>query len=154
MKTYIIKYIFADVSPPEFIRCPSDIRANIDGNSTALVNWTKPIAHDNSNVGLNITVIPSGISPPHAFNETTLVSYTATDANGNTNDCSFKVILEGKPTKVFIKVKQEMAWLKVPVTVNIIEHWIRLYTYKNLYCSYWVEEMNLSLTNRDIFIVN
>lgn len=65
-------------------------------NSTTLVNWTEPVAMDNSNLEPNITVDPSEISPPHIFNETTLVVYTATDASGNKDECSFKVILEGK----------------------------------------------------------
>lgn len=58
----------------------------------------EPVAQDNSNVGINITVTPAGISPPYTFNETTLIVYTATDANGNTDECSFKVILEGNPS--------------------------------------------------------
>lgn len=76
--------------------CPSDVRASIGANSTALLNWTEPVALDNSNVEPNVTVFPPGISPPHNFNETTVVKYTARDASGNKDECSFKVILEGK----------------------------------------------------------
>lgn len=76
--------------------CPSDIRANIGVNSTSLVNWTEPVALDNSNVAPNLTVFPPGISPPHHFNETTIVQYIASDASGNKDGCLFKVILEGK----------------------------------------------------------
>ncbi|KAJ7360012.1 hypothetical protein OS493_019099, partial [Desmophyllum pertusum] len=70
-----------DVTPPVLMRCPSDIRASIL-NSTALVNWTEPVALDNSNLAPEVTVRPPGISPPHIFNETTLVVYTAIDASG------------------------------------------------------------------------
>ncbi|KAJ7360015.1 hypothetical protein OS493_019103 [Desmophyllum pertusum] len=80
-------------TPPVLMRCPSDIRASIL-NSTALVNWTEPVALDNSNLAPEVTVRPPGISPPHIFNETTLVVYTAIDASGNERQCSFRVILE------------------------------------------------------------
>lgn len=80
-----------------FVRCPSDIRASMSVNSSALVNWTVPVAMDNSDLEPNITVVPLGIIPPYNFNNTTVVVYTATDASGNKDVCSFKVILEGKP---------------------------------------------------------
>lgn len=79
------------------MRCPSDIRSSININSTALANWTEPVAMDNSNLEPTVTVIPAGITPPHTFNETTLVVYTATDESGNKDECKFKVMLEGKP---------------------------------------------------------
>ena len=78
------------------MRCPSDIRASINVNSTALANWTEPVALDNGNLGPQVTVAPPGISPPHKFNETTIVVYTARDASGNKKECSFKVVLEGE----------------------------------------------------------
>lgn len=81
--------------------CPADIRANISVNSTALVNWTEPVALDNIKLSPNVTVIPSGISPPHIFNKTTLVVYTASDTSGNRNECSFTVVLEGESEKGF-----------------------------------------------------
>ena len=78
------------------MRCPSDIRANINENSTALVNWTEPVALDNSNMAPQLTIFPRGISPPHIFNDTVLVVYTARDASGNQKECSFRIILEGE----------------------------------------------------------
>jgi len=78
------------------MRCPSDIRANINANSTALVNWTLPVALDNSNLAPQLTVFPPGISPPQIFNGTALVVYTARDASGNKKECSFRIILEGQ----------------------------------------------------------
>ena len=79
------------------MRCPSDIRANINANGAALVNWTQPVALDNSNLAPQVTIVPQGISPPHVFNETALIVYTATDTSGNKRECSFKVVLEGEP---------------------------------------------------------
>ena len=76
--------------------CPSDIRASINVSSTVLVNWTEPVALDNGDLAPQVTVVPPGISPPHKFNKTTLVVYTARDASGNKKDCSFKVVLEGE----------------------------------------------------------
>ena len=80
--------------------CPSDIRANINANSTALVNWTKPVALDNSDLAPQVTVVPVGVSPPHIFNRTTLIVYTARDASGNRRECSFRVVLIGESEKV------------------------------------------------------
>ena len=76
------------------MRCPSDIRATINANATALVNWTQPVALDNSNLAPQVTVVPLGISPPHIFNKTTFIVYTARDASGNKEECSFKVVLD------------------------------------------------------------
>jgi len=75
--------------------CPSDIRASING-STALVNWTEPVALDNGDLPPQVTIVPEGISPPQTFNKTTLVVYTAMDSSGNKKECSFKVVLEGE----------------------------------------------------------
>ena len=88
------------------MRCPSDIRANMAINSTALVNWTEPIALDNSKLAPQVTVIPSGISPPHIFNETTTVVYTARDASGNKKECSFKVVSEGE-SEIVVRFSQQ-----------------------------------------------
>ena len=93
---YFYSYFPTDVTPPVFMRCPSDIRANINANSTALVNWTQPFALDNSNRAPQVTITPPGISLPHIFNETTLVVYTATDASGNKKECAFRIVLEGE----------------------------------------------------------
>ena len=88
--------IFADVSPPVFKNCPSDIRVNLGTDSTAVANWTAPIALDDSNVEPQVTVFPDGIKPPHVINETLMVEYTAKDPSGNADKCSFKIIPEGK----------------------------------------------------------
>ena len=89
-----------DVTPPVFMRCSSDIRANINANATALVNWTEPVALDNGDLPPQVTVVPAGISPPYIFNKTTLIVYTATDGSGNKRECSFRVVLKGGSEKV------------------------------------------------------
>jgi len=83
-----------DITPPTFKSCPSDIRESLSANSSALVNWTIPIAVDNSGTTPLLRVLPHGASPPYTFYENTLIVYTAEDAAGNTKECSFKVTLE------------------------------------------------------------
>ncbi|PFX23088.1 Fibropellin-1 [Stylophora pistillata] len=85
--------ICRDVTSPIFLSCPSDISVSLGVNSTVMVNWTEPVAWDNSNLMPNVTVNPPGIRPPHRFNETTFVVYTAVDGSGNKKQCSFKVIV-------------------------------------------------------------
>ena len=91
--------------------CPSDIRASINVNSTAWVNWTEPVALDNDDLPPQVTVVPAGISPPHVFNKTTLVVYTARDASGNKKECSFKVVLEGESERDFATCMENYAKL-------------------------------------------
>ena len=76
--------------------CPSDIRASINENSSASVNWTFPVAIDNSNQAPQITVSPAGVTSPYTIYTSTFIAYTATDASGNKDECSFQVFLEGQ----------------------------------------------------------
>ena len=76
--------------------CPSDIRASLSVNSSASVNWTIPVAVDNSKVTPTLTVSPPVVAPPYTFRNTTLIVYTAKDEAGNEKHCSFKVTLEGQ----------------------------------------------------------
>ena len=99
--------------------CPSDIRSNISVNSTALVNWTEPVARDNSNLAPNVTVVPPGINPPHIFNKSTVVVYTARDASGNKGECSFKVVLEGESDIYFVKCMVSYAKLIFEIMLKL-----------------------------------
>ncbi|CAH3141747.1 unnamed protein product [Porites lobata] len=83
-----------DVVPPVFMSCPSDIRASINDNSSASVNWTFPVATDNSNEAPQITVSPAGVTSPYTFYTSTVITYTATDASRNKDECSFEVSLQ------------------------------------------------------------
>jgi len=109
-----------DLTPPVFISCPSDIRASININSTALVNWTEPVALDNSDLAPQVTVFPAGISPPHNFNKTTLVVYTARDSSGKEEECSFKVVLEDNegPQVVYCPPDQEITATQMTTIVT------------------------------------
>lgn len=82
--------------PPVFMSCPSDIRVSLGINSSAMVNWTVPVAMDNSNIAPQITVSPSWVAPPYTFYNNTEILYTATDTSENQKRCSFRVLLEGE----------------------------------------------------------
>ena len=112
MKVLRVEFLIcciADVFPPVFMSCPSDIFASITENSSASVNWTFPVATDNSNQAPQITVSPVGVTSPYTFYTSTVITYTATDASGNKDKCSFEVFLKGQkiqghPKAVFCKI--------------------------------------------------
>ena len=96
--------------------CPSDIRASINGNSSASVNWTFPVAIDNSNQAAQITVSPAGVTSPYTIYTSTVIAYTATDASGNKDECSFQVFLEGQKItlneEAYLR-SRGLDWLKI-----------------------------------------
>ncbi|PHP66731.1 hypothetical protein CSC94_11495, partial [Zhengella mangrovi] len=100
------KVTVTDGENPVLSGLPSDITQPTDaGLATAVVTWTAPTASDNA-PGVTLT---STHNPGDAFplGETT-VTYTATDAAGNTATGSFKVtvtdgenpVLSGLPTDI------------------------------------------------------
>jgi len=83
--------IVQDNSNPVITGCPSNITVNANASCQGIVNWTLPTVSDNC-VGATLT---STKNPGTAFNlGTTLVTYTATDAAGNTSTCSFNVTVQ------------------------------------------------------------
>ncbi|XP_077983821.1 sushi, von Willebrand factor type A, EGF and pentraxin domain-containing protein 1-like [Glandiceps talaboti] len=83
-----------DDSPPE-IECPETVQVSTDaGLSSALVQWALPRMSDNSGLEATVSVQPVGLQSPHRFNiGSHVITYTATDANGLSTSCSFKVIV-------------------------------------------------------------
>lgn len=80
-----------DNALPVFANCPADITIAAGANCKAVVNWTEPAVTD------NCAIASSGKT--HSPNDefaigTTVVTYTATDASGNTQTCSFNVKVE------------------------------------------------------------
>ena len=73
--------------------CPSTQNANTDsGIATATVSWTPPTATDNSGTQ---TLTPD-YNPGDSFPiGTTIVTYTSTDAAGNTDTCTFDIVVSG-----------------------------------------------------------
>ncbi|XP_068714407.1 uncharacterized protein [Montipora foliosa] len=81
-----------DSQPPTFgVSCPgSPLVAYADrGKFTALVNWTDPVAIDNSGAAPTVT---SNYQSPQSFSQGIyVIKYTAVDQSGNEARCSFKV---------------------------------------------------------------
>ncbi|WP_373057481.1 HYR domain-containing protein [Zunongwangia sp. H14] len=80
-----------DNEDPLISDCPSDLEYSVEyGETGTTVNYTAPSATDNceiSNFGLTAGFAPGEVFPVGK----TTVTYTATDANGNTTTCSFIV---------------------------------------------------------------
>ncbi|AVR46132.1 hypothetical protein C7S20_13175 [Christiangramia fulva] len=81
-----------DNESPE-ISCPGDMTVSTeDGQNYAVVEFADATATDNCEVSVEQTGGPvSGSQFPIG---TTVVTFTATDASGNTSECSFKVTVE------------------------------------------------------------
>ena len=82
-----------DVTAPVISNCPSDITRTIRRNPTPQftnVVWQEPTAIDDSNEQPTVMrSIAPGVQFPVG---TTEVTYTFTDAAGNSADCSFNVL--------------------------------------------------------------
>ncbi len=81
-----------DVAPPTISGPPSDLTVGNDaGNCSAVVSWTPPTAADTCSA----TMLTSNFSPGATFVVgSTLVTYTATDASGNSSIASFTVTVD------------------------------------------------------------
>ncbi|HYF68743.1 MAG TPA: HYR domain-containing protein, partial [Ohtaekwangia sp.] len=77
-----------DNTAPVITGCPANITVNANASCQAVVNWTAPTFTDNCAGG----TITTTKAPGSIFNQgITTVTYTATDAAGNTATCSFNV---------------------------------------------------------------
>ena len=95
-----------DGVPPD-ITCPDNIVRTIsDGNAGGgVVNWSPATASDNSPVAPTVT-LSSGQNPPvFLVFGVSSYTYTATDATGNTAQCTFTVTVgESHLSHVVFKV--------------------------------------------------
>ncbi|MEZ4776653.1 MAG: cohesin domain-containing protein [Bacteroidia bacterium] len=92
------------------ITCPATINQNNDpGNCTAVVTFTTPTGNDNL-AGYSVTQTGGPASGAAFPVGTTSVTFTVTDAAGNTTDCSFDVIITDNEAPVV---------LTQPVTVEL-----------------------------------
>jgi large repetitive protein len=84
--------IVEDTEDP-VILCPGDITTNVDpGTCDAVVSFTDPIGTDNC-PGVT-TVQTAGLPSGSAFpSGTNVITFTSTDASGNTASCSFNIIV-------------------------------------------------------------
>lgn len=90
-----------DNENPEIMDCPDNIIVPAEGTDcTAVVTWDEPTATDNcANISLNGNPASGSIFQTG----TTTVNYIATDASGNTAQCSFTVTVQDteNPTVTF-----------------------------------------------------
>lgn len=97
-------FFFLDLQPPQFTFCPKSFQTFANKDGFAKVSWEKPIAKDNSDNAdpcgstSSVKIIqeegnPSGsiFKPGHQT-----VKYSAIDGSGNTANCTFTVIVEGR----------------------------------------------------------
>ncbi|CAH3197501.1 unnamed protein product, partial [Porites evermanni] len=83
-----------DTQPPDFgATCPAKpLTAYAEREMlSALVNWTRPVATDNS--GVSTTVTSNYQSPTRFSQGTHVITYTAVDQSGNKATCTFLVII-------------------------------------------------------------
>ena len=75
--------------------CPDDMSLNTDsGEPTATANWDEPVGTDNAP---DAETVRTGPAPGSAFDiGTNTVTYTVTDAAGNTDTCEFDITVTGK----------------------------------------------------------
>jgi gliding motility-associated-like protein len=77
-----------DTSAPAFTDCPANITIQAATNCKAVVDWIPPVATDNC----GIASTNFSHTPGSEFDiGTTIVTYDATDVNGNTLTCQFNV---------------------------------------------------------------
>lgn len=76
------------------------------------VNWTIPTVTDNSGEKVAVTVSPK-ISPPTVLKAgVNLITYTATDKNGNSASCKVFVNVQGRFAQVyFISLVLVLNWI-------------------------------------------
>jgi hypothetical protein len=84
--------IFLDHTPPS-IDCPSNITVTASGNCPATVNFAVS-AVDDCSLASVIASPPSGSAFPVGTNTVTVI---ASDTAGNTNTCSFNVVVQAGP---------------------------------------------------------
>ena len=88
-----------DQTPPS-VACPEDITADAEpGQAYKEISFSQPTVIDNSITGEDdITVIqePSTIVSPFEFPiGVSIITFTAKDAAGNSDNCSFRVEIKG-----------------------------------------------------------
>lgn len=85
-----------DNTAPVFTTCPADVTLAATGPAcTAVYTWDEPIAVDNCSLSSLVSSHSSGDDFPIG---TTTVTYTATDASGNAEICSFVVTVTNNVT--------------------------------------------------------
>ena len=99
-----------DVTPP-MIDCPGDVTVALDGSCEAVLADYTGDATTSDECSTNITVTQSPtIGDPISGPQTIVVTLTADDGNGNTEDCTFNVVVQDQapPTAVCAYITVEL----------------------------------------------
>lgn len=113
--------IIADTTDPSLSNCPANISvSNDNGDCGAIVSWTPPTAVDNCS-GFTVT---SSHNPGDFFNlGTTTVTYTLTDAGGNTTTCTFDVEVTDNEAPVIIACPADTSVSTDPLICGAVVNW-------------------------------
>ncbi|XP_033644442.1 sushi, von Willebrand factor type A, EGF and pentraxin domain-containing protein 1-like isoform X2 [Asterias rubens] len=81
-----------DTQPPSFSYCPNPISVVAeDAVTSAIVTYTTPTATDNVRIGLSVQKQQGAGSGSRFSQGSHTIRYRATDAQGNTRDCTFTI---------------------------------------------------------------
>lgn len=98
--------VVVDTTKPVITACPTDVTVIANTLCKAIANWIPPAATDNCSISITSNFSPGATFPLG----TTLVTYTASDASGNSSTCSFNVkvidntipVITGCPTTITV----------------------------------------------------
>jgi large repetitive protein len=97
-----------DTLSPAITDCPGDIIVNATDSCRAVVDWIPPSFKDNCD---GVTII-SNLLPGSVFGiGVTRVTYTATDASGNSSSCSFNIVVNPKGAPIITKCPEDILLL-------------------------------------------
>jgi hypothetical protein len=86
-----------DQTPPTFTTCPSNIVITQNSACGAIGTWQTPLATDNCSTPTVTQTTGQPISGACFPIGTTVIAYTAKDANNLTSTCTFRVIVNANP---------------------------------------------------------
>lgn len=95
--TFLFYFCFTDNEPPVFQNCPQQpIIVQKGPNGLEPVNFTEPIAIDNSGSIARLEVKPASFRTPIQVFEDMVVKYVAFDYDGNVAICEINITVPGK----------------------------------------------------------
>ncbi|XP_072026183.1 uncharacterized protein [Amphiura filiformis] len=106
------------------ITCPEDIlQATDPGVNTARVSWVTPEAFDNSYVVMVVTVQYSPGEEFYLTDSPIIVMYRAVDGSGNTETCSFMIVLEDREIPRFINCPDDITETAAELASDAVVSW-------------------------------
>ncbi|WP_430405764.1 HYR domain-containing protein [Fluviicola sp.] len=111
-----------DTEAPVITSCPSNISVSNDPSVCgAMVTWTLPVATDNCPGVTMTSTHNSGDNFPLG---TTTVTYSATDAAGNTATCTFDITVNDTEAPVFTNCPSDITVNNDPGVCGAVVNWI------------------------------